>query len=408
MFLLKIDSFLFRKPISLMDQVWSPALIVIAYNRPHSLARILGSLDRASYPEGRSVPLIISIDKGDNQEVLEVADRFIWAHGEKTIIHQPQNLGLKKHVLSCGDLSEKYGSVIVLEDDLFVSPHFYEFALQSLTYFHDMPGLAGISLYTHRANVHANNLPFLPLDDGQDVFFMQMPSSWGQIWTWAWWQPFRQWLSEHEALMPEERIPAFVRAWPASSWLKHKIRYLVAQDRFYVYPRYSLSTNFGDTGTNFTSNSTVYQVPLSFGARRWSLGPLDQSVAVYDAYFEWESDRPHRLMPDLEGQPVVMNCYGQKDLNQYGPETLVLVNSDKLLDKAKAAYGMEMRPFEMNLIEGIPGNQLQLIQNAALPDSLLTSAQVTRYFYDQIPLGTAMQLTRRQFESKVNHFLRQR
>jgi len=154
-----------------------PAIVAVAYTRPHSLDRLLGSLDAAQYPAGTQVPLIISIDHGDNQDVLALAEAFDWRHGEKQVIYQPQNLGLKAHILACGNLAEQYGAVILLEDDLYVSPQFYQFSLQSLAFYDDDPLIKGISLYNHRANVHADNLPFIPVEDGNDVYFMQMPAS---------------------------------------------------------------------------------------------------------------------------------------------------------------------------------------------------------------------------------------
>jgi glycosyltransferase involved in cell wall biosynthesis len=50
----------------------SPAIIVIAYNRPHRLHRLLTSLNNSKY-DFADVPLIISIDKSDVREIYEVA-----------------------------------------------------------------------------------------------------------------------------------------------------------------------------------------------------------------------------------------------------------------------------------------------------------------------------------------------
>ena len=92
-------------------------VVVVAFNRARSLKRLLGSLNDAIYTVD-DVPLIISIDKGDsNQDVLAVAESFVWEHGEKKVVYQETNLKLRKHVLQCGDYALKYGNVIVLEDD---------------------------------------------------------------------------------------------------------------------------------------------------------------------------------------------------------------------------------------------------------------------------------------------------
>ena len=74
-------------------------IVVVAYNRLESLKRILASLSRGEYPR-EPVELIISIDRGDNQEVLQYADAFPWPYGEKRVIYRPENLGLKRHILT--------------------------------------------------------------------------------------------------------------------------------------------------------------------------------------------------------------------------------------------------------------------------------------------------------------------
>ena len=56
-------------------------IVVVAYNRIESLKRILGSLLQAEYP-AQGAELIISIDRGDNADVLDYARAFSWPFGE--------------------------------------------------------------------------------------------------------------------------------------------------------------------------------------------------------------------------------------------------------------------------------------------------------------------------------------
>ncbi len=112
----------------------NPAIVVVTYNRPASLSRLLTFLHHSNF-EPEDIHLIISIDYQDSdlhREVVKIAQNFQWKYGEKRIISYKKNLGLKEHVLSCGDLSEQYGAVIVLEDDIVVSPDGYNYAYQSL------------------------------------------------------------------------------------------------------------------------------------------------------------------------------------------------------------------------------------------------------------------------------------
>ena len=170
-----------------MNKPIQPAIISVAYNRPHSLNRLLGSLKRANYAGAKDVTLIISIDKSNNDNVYAVASDFEWPHGEKKIIRHEQNIGLRKHIISCGDLSDVYGSVIIFEDDMYVGPGFYSFARQALEKYINDPKIAGISLYSYTHNEFAR-APFMPVADGFDAYFMQVPSSYGQIWTQKQWE----------------------------------------------------------------------------------------------------------------------------------------------------------------------------------------------------------------------------
>ena len=125
-----------------MDKL-KPAIVVVAFNRPHSLRRLLRSVRQADFSGYSDVPLVISIDKGDNQEVLEVAASYVWEHGPKEVIAHDRRLGLRNHIVACGDLSLAYEAVIILEDDLFVSPAFYDFSVQALQYYRGRGELEG-------------------------------------------------------------------------------------------------------------------------------------------------------------------------------------------------------------------------------------------------------------------------
>ena len=111
-----------------------PAIVVVTYNRPESLKRLLSSLINADYQE-QNIPLIISIDyqnSNEHDKVVEIAKSFVWAKGPKLIVNHTENLGLRNHVLKCGDLVYDYGSIIMLEDDIFVSQQFYNYTAQTI------------------------------------------------------------------------------------------------------------------------------------------------------------------------------------------------------------------------------------------------------------------------------------
>jgi len=331
-------------------------IVVAAYNRPQSLLRILGSLNNASY--SKRVRLIISIDKSDSNQVVELAQQFNWKHGEKEIIVHTENLGLRNHVLACGDLTQQYDAIIMLEDDLFVSPGFYEYTLQAIDFYKSDKKISGISLYAHTYNETAH-LPFIPLADDSDVFFMQLPSSWGQCWTKEQWAGFRKWykLNNKIELTPEIGIPANVANWPKSSWKKYFIWYMIEAEKYFVYPRYSLSTNCGDPGVHFHKKLLFQQVPLLSGIRDFRFKQLSYSYAVYDACCEILPETLNLFSPNLTNYKYTVDLYGMKTRHEI--KTKYLLTSKKCSSHL-LSFARELKPIESNIIFELGGNDIFL------------------------------------------------
>lgn len=354
---------------------FSPAIIVITYNRPTSLKRLLSSLGKAVFNE--SVDLVISIDFSGNAEVSEIADSFVWAFGNKRVIKRQERLGLKKHVLSCGDLSEEYGSVILLEDDLYVSPFFYGFAQKSLNYYAEDSRIAGISLYTHNTNIHTKK-PFLPIEDDSDVYFLQFPSSWGQAWTYSQWRAFRDWYQDNSQITDADQIPANVKKWPDSSWLKHFTNYLVANDKFFSYPRLSLTTNFSDVGEHIAIKKYEYQREIQIIQREYRFIMLSDAGAAYDVYFEILPTYLMRYMHIPELYDCTIDLYGAKDLTQI--KTKFLLSSHTCTNPI-STFGRSLRPLELNVIEYIPGNIISLGEKNLFVNRPISLFDNLNYFF---------------------------
>ena len=101
------------------------ALVVIAYNRVGSLKRLLKSLEKGYYNGEENIPLIISVDKSNTDEVERFADEYVWDFGDKKVVKHQQNMGLKQHVLSQGRWLDEYDAIVVLEDDVVVAHDFW-------------------------------------------------------------------------------------------------------------------------------------------------------------------------------------------------------------------------------------------------------------------------------------------
>jgi len=332
-------------------------IVVVTYNREKSLERLLESLSKAYY-DNESIELIISIDKSNNAKIYKIADEFDWKFGKKNVIKHDNNLGLRKHILKCGDLTSENDAVIILEDDLVVSRSFYKFAKQSYQYYKNEESIAGISLYTYKVNEFSNLRPFIPLQDECDVYFAMVPSSWGQMWTRNQWIKFRSWygngdkdLNDFRGLAPDE-----VLTWKESSWKKFFHFYLADQKKYFVYPRIALSTNMGDKGTNNIINSNAHQSLLMGDFRRdFIFKKLEDSTSVkYDAFFENQNiiEKLYKYSNEID-----IDYYGTKE-KYYKSGYCLSVN--RLNYEIVAKWGLELVPYENNIEYGISGEGIFL------------------------------------------------
>lgn len=332
-----------------------PAIVAVGYNRPDSMQRLLDSVGRAAYPNNAQVTLVVSIDECNRSaEVAAVAEAFHWPHGEKIIRRFPARQGLRRHVLQCGDLSETYGAVIVLEDDLMVAPGYYEYVVQALAFYADAPEIAGIALYSHAWNGYAN-VEFRPAQNGFDAYLGQYSISWGQCWTSAQWRAFRASYDAHQAapLPYIDAVPWAVTHWPDTSWGKYFVYYIVESGRYYVVPYASLSTNFSDAGQHAAARDTAHQVPLLLGTGKPYRFPAIAEAVRYDIYFE----RMGLELPGFSEGGVCANLSGIKP-SAMGCRYLLTMRA--LPYETAASYGLSMRPAEANALCAVPGDDIFL------------------------------------------------
>ncbi|WP_026837167.1 glycosyltransferase [Gillisia sp. JM1] len=349
-----------------------PAIVVVAYNRPHSLQRLLLSLKNANYDNFSDITLIISIDYSytlENEKVKEISKKFSWGFGPKEIIKHSSNLGLRNHVLSCGDLTNKYGSIIMLEDDLYVSPDFYLYSKKMLENYDNDLNIAGISLYNHKKNPN-NWRPFNAGFNGYDIYFLQFAQSWGQCWSKRMWSDFFHWYEKNETWeIYYPQLPEFVNSWPESSWLKYFIKYLVDKDKFFVYPYFSRSTNFNEVGTHNTNEAdSSFQVELCTSKKTPYLFPTITEAVIYDVFFE-RADSMFTNRLAVNNRDICIDLYATK--TNFNKKRYWL--STRLLNyKIIQFYGLDVKPHELNIELVTQGKDIFLYDTSfadAMPES---------------------------------------
>lgn len=352
------------------DTSEKPAIVVVGYNREKALTRLLKSIGRADYEGFDEIPLIISIDNGGAPSVISAAEAFDWKYGEKKVIKRPERMGLKKHILSCGDLTEEYGSIIMLEDDLFVSPCFYPYTVAALEKVKNDDKAAGVSLYSHKFNVFAR-LPFDAVDDGYDNYYFRFPCSWGQAWTLSQWKGFREWLKIHDGEdLHGNGMPNYAADWGESSWLKYAMKYVIEEKKTWFYPRSSYTTNFFDEGEHSDEAVTDLQVSLSRGRKRdFCFSSTEESGANYDSYFENEG-----LMHESD-------IYGIK--RQDGLTGVKPFYSAEILPyEVMESYALSLRPVDSNILFKIEGEGIYLYDPTKKTGGRIKkTARLEKYFY---------------------------
>jgi len=338
-----------------------PAIVIIAYNRPKALKQLLDSVNNAIYPDG-PIELIISIDKGNNKEVGALAKAFDWQHGNKEIIYQEEHLGLINHVFFCAGMTRKYETIVLLEDDLIVSSHFYTFSEKTSEYYQNEEKIAGISLYNYCLS-ESSLLSFLPVDDGSDVYFMQYPSSWGLCLTHKNWQLFLKSYIDGE-LSDTQNDPCFVKSWPRNSWKRFMIRYLCKYNKYFVFPRLSLTSNFSYKGTNTPLDLNIFQVALQMSHKNYIFNQIKDSKAVYDAYFEISPESLNRFVNNFSTFNYVVDLQGVRSLNNTNANYVLTTRKTK---SPLMTFGSPLKPLILNVINNIRGADISfdLIENTS-------------------------------------------
>lgn len=335
-------------------------IIVVTFDRPRSFARLFESLLRADYG-GRSVDLLVSIDGGARSEGMQAAiGPLDWPYGKCSIRRMPENYGLRRHILHCGDECANYEAIILLEDDIVVGPGFYRFARWASRHYSDDDRVAGISLYAPAFNEMAA-LPFAPAPSSHPVYALQSAQSWGQCWTKAMWIEFRTWYDANAGVLQSAAdMPDRIYSWPESSWKKYAMKYLALTGRTWIYPFVSHSTNCSEVGTHNRQQTALFQVPLAADWDETVVAKLDQLVQ-YDIYFERENvPLAAKIASGLTGN-VQLDLYGTRQ-EIVGPANLLTVR--QLPREPLVSFGLNFRPHEMNAALAMLGADASLYRIA--------------------------------------------
>jgi hypothetical protein len=131
------------------------------------------------------------------------------------------------------------------------------------------------------------------------------------------------------------------------------MRYTVKTNRYFVYPRVSLTTNFVDKGQHVPKSSTSYQVPLMLGIRKgYKFPTFNEESIKYDVFFERVGIGKELGIPE---EDLCTDLYGSKQnkLNKRFWITMIHANYKKIFK-----FGLKLRPHEVNIHYNVQGDEI--------------------------------------------------
>jgi hypothetical protein len=164
---------------------------VFAYNRPAHIRRALQALSQCRRLDECEFHFFADGPRSEDVRQQVEATRQVlreWAPAlNACVVERDGNLGLAKSIVSgVTDLCTRYGRVIVLEDDLVVSPDFLHYMIESLDRYQNDDRVMQVGAFTLSS----------PLAPVADAFLLPVTTTWG----WATWQ--RAW--ESFSWVPED------------------------------------------------------------------------------------------------------------------------------------------------------------------------------------------------------------
>lgn len=269
-------------------------IALFAYARVEHLRKAVQSL--LLNPHSISSPLYVFCDGPANHKVKrqteDVRAYVDSIQGFKSVmrVYSDTNLGLAKSIINgVTHVLERYDCVIVMEDDLVVSPHFLTYMNQGLQMYVDEPRVASIHGYCY------------PVDERlPETFFMRGADCWG----WGTWKrAWRHFEPDGQALL--DRLIAshlidefdYGGAYSYSGMLKKQIKgknsswairwhaSCFLQNLLTLYPSVSLVNNIGNDGSG-THSSPTSAFNQTTSASPVSLKPISlaASTFAYDAF----------------------------------------------------------------------------------------------------------------------------
>lgn len=237
----------------------SAPIALFVYNRPNHTRMTIEAL-AANHGAAESDLFIFSDAPKSPAAGVEVSEvrayiRTIKGFATVTLVERDLNIGLAQSIIDgVSKLTEEYGRVIVLEDDLVTAPFFLSFMNAGLATYEAVPGVLSICGYMYPVD----------LSNSAETFFLRAPHSWG----WATWKDRWEIFNSNGHYLLNELMSRnktrnlnvngphdYIRmlkdqiAGKNDSWFIRWYSWSLLNDRVSLYPARSLVSNIGIDGS---------------------------------------------------------------------------------------------------------------------------------------------------------------
>jgi len=265
-------------------------IILFTYNRSWHTRQTVEALQRNDL--AKESELFIYSDgpksEADKKSVAEVREYVKSIDGFKQIklIERESNMGLAKSIIAgVSEILDKYGRIIVLEDDLITSPYFLEYMNNALSLYENNEKVMQISGHMFPVELNAD----------ADAVFLPFTTSWG----WATWK--RAWvhfdadMTGYEKLKSDKALrkkfdldggyPYFEmlehqREGRVDSWAICWYLSVFMKDGLTLFPRETLVQNIGFDGSGTHTDGINNQIQGTKYLFRVCTLPIDLSISL--------------------------------------------------------------------------------------------------------------------------------
>lgn len=257
----------------MVDKTLAP-IVLFVYNRPKHTKKTLQSLEMSICATDSELYIFSdgakTADQIDAVNQVRAIIREPWHFKRIHIVERARNIGLAQNIIKgVGEVVEKHGKVIVLEDDLEISKFGLQYFNDALTHYEPDEKVMEISGYMYPV-ADSERLP--------ETFFFRVANSWGWA-TWhRAWKHFNPDIEQLTANFTKDDIKRFSIDHSENFWNQVKlykkgkinswaIRWYLSvfnAGGLVLYPRNSMIQNTGTDGSGTHSDvDQVYKVDLA-------------------------------------------------------------------------------------------------------------------------------------------------